>query len=83
MYTQPKAFVRFARAYMNDNGLSVIPSLIPEFLHTGYQTARWSIGASYVRLKHKAFIKEKLKVTTAYPKKKHWQQVDQTDFAYC
>jgi hypothetical protein len=59
---QPKAFVRFARAYMNDNGLSIIPSLIPEALHTGYQTARWSIGASYVRIKHKAFIKEKLKV---------------------
>uniref|UniRef100_A0A7S0W402 AB hydrolase-1 domain-containing protein n=1 Tax=Hemiselmis tepida TaxID=464990 RepID=A0A7S0W402_9CRYP len=58
---QPKAFVRFARAYMDDNGLSVVPKFLPLRLHNGYQTARWSIGATYVRLKHKGFIKKQLK----------------------
>eukprot|EP00282_Hemiselmis_andersenii_P014250 CAMPEP_0114128674 /NCGR_PEP_ID=MMETSP0043_2-20121206/11059_1 /TAXON_ID=464988 /ORGANISM="Hemiselmis andersenii, Strain CCMP644" /LENGTH=356 /DNA_ID=CAMNT_0001221881 /DNA_START=125 /DNA_END=1195 /DNA_ORIENTATION=- len=57
---QPKAFVRFARAYMDDNGLSVVPKVLPLSLHNGYQTARWSIGATYVRLKHKGFIKKQL-----------------------
>lgn len=50
---QPKAFVRFARAYMKDHGLDVITKLLPEPLHTAFYTSRWGLGGGYVRLKHK------------------------------
>lgn len=46
---------------MNDNGLATIPKILPLGLHNFYQTARWSIGATYVRIKHKGFIKKELK----------------------
>lgn len=61
MLPQPKSFVRFARAFMMDNGLEVVPKLLPLPLHNAYQTARWSIGATYTRIKHKGFIKKQLK----------------------
>jgi hypothetical protein len=50
---QPKAFVRFARAYMMDNGLDVMTKVLPEPVHTWFYTSRWGIGGAYVRLKHK------------------------------
>lgn len=50
---QPKAFVRFARAYMKDHGLDVITKLLPEPVHTWIYTSRWGIGGAYVRIKHK------------------------------
>ena len=50
---QPKAFVRFARAYMMDNGLDVVTKILPEPVHTWFYTSRWGIGGVYVRLKHK------------------------------
>jgi len=58
---KPAAFVRFARAYFNDNGLELVTKVLPESVHVGYQTFRWSVGASYVRIKHKAFLKKELK----------------------
>lgn len=58
---KPAAFVRFARAYMNDNGLKAVTKILPEPVHTGYQSLRWSIGALYVRFKHKTFIKKELR----------------------
>ena len=50
---QPKAFVRFARAYMNENGLGLVTTMLPEPLHTAFYTSKWGIGGAYVRLKHK------------------------------
>jgi hypothetical protein len=50
---QPKAFVRFARAYMTDHGLDVLTKLLPEPVHTWFYTSRWGVGGAYVRLKHK------------------------------
>jgi len=61
LQTQPKSFVRFARAYMMDNGLEIVPKLLPLSVHNAYQTARWSVGATYTRIKHKGFIKKQLK----------------------
>lgn len=49
----PVSFVRFARAYMQENGLQWANKIVPERVQTGYQTARWSLGAAYVRSKHK------------------------------
>jgi len=50
---QPKAFVRFARAYMSDHGLDLITKLLPERFHTWIYTSRWGVGGAYVRAKHK------------------------------
>jgi len=50
---QPKSFVRFARAYMDDHGLSFVNKVLPETLHTAYQHSRWGVGAAWVRGKHK------------------------------
>lgn len=50
---QPKAFVRFARAYMKDHGMDFITKLLPEPVHTWIYTSRWGVGGAYVRLKHK------------------------------
>jgi hypothetical protein len=55
---QPRAFVRFARAYMNENGMGTVPAILPEPIHTAFYTARWSLGALYVRIKHKWAIRE-------------------------
>jgi len=49
----PVSFVRFARAYMKEHGLDWANKIIPEPVQTGYQTARWSVGAAYARGKHK------------------------------
>ena len=57
---QPRAFVRFARAYMRENGLAAVPALLPEPLHTAFYTARWSLGALYVRIKHKWVVAREL-----------------------
>lgn len=53
---QPKAFVRFARAYMSDHGLDFITKLLPERFHTWIYTSRWGIGGAYVRAKHKVTL---------------------------
>jgi len=50
---QPKSFVRFARAYMQEHGLSFVNKVVPEPVHTGYQSLRWQVGAIWVRGKHK------------------------------
>jgi hypothetical protein len=46
---------------MMDNGLEIVPKLLPLSVHNAYQTARWSVGATYTRIKHKGFIKKQLK----------------------
>uniref|UniRef100_A0A7S4PFY4 Uncharacterized protein n=2 Tax=Guillardia theta TaxID=55529 RepID=A0A7S4PFY4_GUITH len=64
---QPKAFVRFARAYMQDHGLELVNKVLPEPVHTAFQTTRWSLGGAYVRAKHKWRTDKKLRTIGKLP----------------
>lgn len=58
---KPSSFVRFTRAYLEDNGLQLINRLVPKAVHQLAVDARWSVGSVYVRLKHNLLMRKQLK----------------------
>lgn len=49
---KPAAFTRFARAYMDSVGLTIIPKLIPSPIHQAFVAFRWSLQSVYIKIQH-------------------------------
>ncbi|CAM9758800.1 unnamed protein product [Chrysoparadoxa australica] len=58
---KPSSFVRFARAYMEDNGFELIPRVLPKPIHRRAISLKWWFSVIYVRLKHRFKVRRQLR----------------------